>query len=76
MQIEFAPRFESNTESEPRPQPNVHYIVPIIGTGFFGMGMVLVFLSLSNYLVDTYLFYAASALAANAVLRSLFGAAL
>jgi hypothetical protein len=37
--------------------------------------MVLVFLSIMNYLIDAYLIYAASALAANSVLRSLFGAA-
>jgi hypothetical protein len=41
----------------------------------FGFGMVLVFLSIMNYLIDSYLIYAASALAANSVLRSLFGAA-
>jgi hypothetical protein len=37
--------------------------------------MVLVFLSVLVYLVDAYLVYAASVLAANSVLRSLFGAA-
>jgi hypothetical protein len=35
--------------------------------------MVLVFLSCFNYLIDSYLLYAASVLAANSVLRSLFG---
>ena len=39
------------------------------------MGMVLVFLSIFNYLIDSYTVYAASVLAANAVLRSLFGVA-
>jgi hypothetical protein len=37
--------------------------------------MVLVFLSIMNYLIDSYTIFAASVLAANAVLRSLFGAA-
>jgi len=37
--------------------------------------MVLVFLSIMNYLIDAYTIYAASVLAANSVLRSLFGAA-
>lgn len=55
-------------------QPGVHWSVSIIFSSFFGAGMILVFLSCMNYLVDTYLFYAASALAANSVLRSLFGA--
>lgn len=54
--------------------PNIHWIVSIIGTAFFGFGMVLVFLSVMNYLIDSYTVYAASVLAANSVLRSLFGA--
>lgn len=56
-------------------QPSVHWIVPIIAGGVFACGLVLVFLSLLNYLIDSYVLYAASVLAANAVLRSLFGAA-
>ncbi|KAI5917206.1 major facilitator superfamily transporter [Camillea tinctor] len=53
----------------------VHWVVPIIASGFFAAGLVLVFLSLMNYLIDSYTIYAASVLAANSVLRSLFGAA-
>ncbi|KAK3196540.1 Efflux pump fub11 [Lecanicillium sp. MT-2017a] len=56
-------------------QTSIHWIVPIIGSGFFGCGIVLVFLSLMNYLIDSYVIFAASVLAANSVLRSLFGAA-
>ncbi|KAA8567583.1 hypothetical protein EYC84_008058 [Monilinia fructicola] len=55
--------------------PSVHWIVSIIATAPFGFGMVLVFLSIMNYLIDSYVLYAASVLAANSVLRSLFGAA-
>ena len=55
--------------------PEIHWIVPIIGSAFFAGGLVLVFLSLMNYLIDSYVIYAASVLAANSVLRSLFGAA-
>lgn len=40
----------------------------------FGFGLVLVFLSVMNYLVDSYAIFAASALAANTALRSLFAA--
>ena len=54
--------------------PNIHYIIPIIATVPFGTGMLLVFLSTTNFLIDTYLYAAASVLAANAVLRSIFGA--
>jgi multidrug resistance protein len=55
--------------------PSIHWSVSIIGTAPFGFGMVLVFLSIMNYLIDAYVIYAASVLAANSVLRSLFGTA-
>lgn len=35
--------------------------------------MILVFLGIMNYLIDSYTIYAASCLAANSVLRSMFG---
>lgn len=35
--------------------------------------VVLIFLSVFNYLIDGYTIFAASVLAANAILRSLFG---
>ncbi|MCJ1403877.1 hypothetical protein MMC11_007100 [Xylographa trunciseda] len=53
----------------------VHWIVSILGGTVFGFGQVLLFISLINYVVDAYTVYAASALAANAILRGLFGAA-
>eukprot|EP01117_Protostelium_nocturnum_P015102 TRINITY_DN5818_c0_g1_i1.p1 TRINITY_DN5818_c0_g1~~TRINITY_DN5818_c0_g1_i1.p1 ORF type:complete len:573 (-),score=181.21 TRINITY_DN5818_c0_g1_i1:43-1761(-) len=53
--------------------PSIHWIASIAAGIPFGMGMVLVFLSILNYLIDTYVIYAASVLAANSVLRSLFG---
>lgn len=40
----------------------------------FGFGMVLVFLGIMNYLIDAYTIFAASVLAANSVIRSIFGA--
>jgi multidrug resistance protein len=54
--------------------PSIHWIVCIIATAPFGFGMVLVFLALMNYLIDAYTIYAASVLAANSMLRSIFGA--
>ncbi|GLI68111.1 hypothetical protein VaNZ11_012438 [Volvox africanus] len=54
--------------------PSIAWMVCEIATVPFGFGVVLVFLSCSNYLVDNYLIYAASVLAANSVLRSIFGA--
>ncbi|KAI0400450.1 MFS general substrate transporter [Xylaria palmicola] len=54
---------------------NIHWIVCLIGIAPFGFGQVLVFLSVSQYLLDAYGIYAASSLAANAAVRALFGAA-
>ncbi|KAL8704661.1 MAG: hypothetical protein Q9201_002195 [Fulgogasparrea decipioides] len=54
--------------------PRIHWIVSVMFTAPFGFGMVLLFLSVMNYLIDAYTIYAASVLAANSVLRSIFGA--
>ncbi|KAB8228984.1 MFS transporter [Aspergillus alliaceus] len=54
----------------------VHWIVPIIGTGIFGFGMLLGFMPVQVYLVETYTIFAASAIASNTVVRSLLGAVL
>jgi len=55
--------------------PDIHWIAPIIFGVPFGLGMVVVFLACLGYLIESYTVYAASVLAANSVLRSLFGAA-
>lgn len=55
--------------------PSIHWLASIAASVPFGFGMVLVFLSLMSYLIDAYTVYAASVLAANSVLRSIFGAA-
>ncbi|KAJ5698282.1 hypothetical protein N7462_000287 [Penicillium macrosclerotiorum] len=55
---------------------SIHWIVCIIGTAPFGFGVILIYLGCMNYLIDSYTLYAASVLAANAVLRSIFGAVL
>ncbi|KAA8647779.1 hypothetical protein EYZ11_000251 [Aspergillus tanneri] len=54
--------------------PNLSAAISIASGVPFGFGMVSIYLSIANYLVDGYLIYAASALAANALLRSIFGA--
>ncbi|KAL1405665.1 hypothetical protein Q8F55_009304 [Vanrija albida] len=51
----------------------IHWIAPIIATVPFGGGIVLLFLGISNYLVDAYLMNAASVLAAGTVTRSILG---
>ncbi|OCK73825.1 polyamine transporter 1 [Lepidopterella palustris CBS 459.81] len=55
---------------------HVHWIVPIIGTALVGTGILVIFISIQTYLVDAFNRLASSALAANAVLRSLVGALL
>jgi MFS family permease len=51
----------------------VHWIVPDIGLFFFGMGTIAAFQCVTTYLVDSYARYAASAVAAVTILRSLAG---
>ncbi|KAL2828609.1 putative MFS multidrug transporter [Aspergillus pseudoustus] len=55
--------------------PSIHWMVCIAAGAPFGFGMVLIFLSVSNYLIDSYTIFAASVLAATSALRSLFGMA-
>jgi multidrug resistance protein len=55
--------------------PSIHWISPVVAGGFFGFGLVLIFLAITNYLIDAYTIFAASVLAANSLLRSAFGAA-
>jgi len=54
----------------------VQWMVPIIGTTFVSIGMICTFMPIGIYLVDAYTTYAASAMAANTVLRSFGGALL
>ncbi|TAQ90983.1 hypothetical protein B7494_g734 [Chlorociboria aeruginascens] len=53
-------------------QAEVHWIVPILGTTVIGFGVLNTFV----YLVDAFPQYAASALAANTVFRSILGTVL
>ncbi|KAG2167185.1 hypothetical protein JADG_006924 [Aureobasidium aubasidani] len=55
---------------------SIHWAVPVLSALPFGMGFLLLFMSLINYLVDAYEVFAASAMAASACSRSLFGAVL
>ncbi|THH20558.1 hypothetical protein EW146_g832 [Bondarzewia mesenterica] len=55
--------------------PSISLWSPLMAGGVMGFSILGIFLSLFNYIIDTYLFIAASALAASTVVRSLFGAA-
>jgi multidrug resistance protein len=54
---------------------SVHWAVPTVAGVFLTCSIVLVFVAYLNYLTDTYLMYAASAIAGNTVCRSAAGAA-
>ncbi|RBR26198.1 uncharacterized protein FIESC28_00981 [Fusarium coffeatum] len=53
---------------------SIHWASCIISGIPFGIGFVVLSLGITSYLIDCYGKYAASALAANAILRSCFGA--
>lgn len=55
--------------------PSIHWMSPTAAGVPFGFGLTLIFLGITNYLIDAYTIFAASVLAANTVLRSFFGAA-
>ena len=55
---------------------HVQWITPILGTSITGISAALVMLPSENYLVDSYDLYGASAIAANVILRAIFGAIL
>lgn len=55
--------------------PRFPWIAPVIGFVCLGIGFFTIFQAALNYLVDTFQKYAASAVAANTFLRSIFAAA-
>ena len=54
--------------------PHVHWIVPTIGLGFTGLGIISVISAVDLYITDAYTKYAGSAIAAVALGENLFGA--
>ncbi|KAF2724035.1 MFS general substrate transporter [Polychaeton citri CBS 116435] len=53
---------------------SIPWIVPTLAGLFLGFGLFIVFLQGLNYIVDAYLMFSASAVAANTFMRSIFGA--
>lgn len=49
-------------------------LVPIIGTAIAGCAIITIWISIQVYLVDAFTTYAVSAVAANTIIRSTFGA--
>jgi hypothetical protein len=54
--------------------PSISLWVPVLAGFGVGLSLIMLFLSLFNYIIDAYLMVAASALAASTVVRSAFGA--
>ncbi len=55
--------------------PQFSWVLPTVAAGFIGAGFNIIFQQCINFLVDTYLLYAASAVSANTFLRSLLACA-
>ncbi|CAG8298467.1 unnamed protein product [Penicillium olsonii] len=55
---------------------SIHPAVPIMSGFFFGIGYILIFMAMINYLTDAYKQYSASAQAAASTLRSCFAVCL
>lgn len=51
-------------------------MVPVLAGIPFGIGFMLIFIALLNYIADAYTIFAASAMAATSACRSIFGAIL
>jgi hypothetical protein len=57
-------------------RPDIHWIVPVLSALPFGIGFLLIFFALINYVVDAYEVFAASAMGATSASRSIFGVVL
>ncbi|ODQ79522.1 hypothetical protein BABINDRAFT_161913 [Babjeviella inositovora NRRL Y-12698] len=54
-------------------EKHLHWIMPSIGTAIFGFGLVAVFQTIQNYLIDMSPLFAASSIGAASLFRSCFG---
>ncbi|OXB38234.1 hypothetical protein LQV05_006469 [Cryptococcus neoformans] len=54
--------------------PGIHWIGPCVAGVLFGFSMVIIYISANSYIVDSYASFAASAIAAKTLMRSLIGA--
>ncbi|THW79947.1 MFS general substrate transporter [Aureobasidium pullulans] len=54
-------------------QNHVQWSVPMLGTLFFGIGVISCLICIQTYLIDAFTMHAASAMAANTLLRSILG---
>ncbi|KAL4913880.1 major facilitator superfamily domain-containing protein [Aspergillus aurantiobrunneus] len=54
--------------------PSIHWMAPTASGVFVGFGLTSIFMQGFNYILDSYLSFAASAFAANTMMRSMVGA--
>lgn len=73
-QYEYVDQARSRATAD-GPSSSIHWIVPTLAGVSLSFSLLLVFVSFLNYIVDSYLLYAASAIAANTIARSACGAA-
>ena len=66
--------WDSNFVPTVHPANMLFRAVPLFGTLLVGLGLIAAFMCINTYLIDTYTRYAASAMAANTILRSVLGA--
>ncbi|KMU82395.1 membrane transport protein [Coccidioides immitis H538.4] len=57
-------------------KPEIHWVIPALSGIPFGMGFLLIFMAILNYISDAYETFSASAQSAASCTRSIFGAAL
>ena len=55
--------------------PHVSWVPQVIGSVPIGMGILVIFMQGLNYIIDVYLMFANSAIAANTLIRSMLGGA-
>ncbi len=53
---------------------HTHWIIPLIGTAFVGLGTILSIVPVETYLVDAFTSHAASAISGGVFFRAIFGA--
>jgi hypothetical protein len=51
----------------------IHWTIPLLGMTLYSFGMILAYVSIQTYLVDTFGIHAASAIAAGVVMRGILG---
>lgn len=56
-----------------RPDKGIPWIAPLIGAAIFSAGMLMTYICVTTYLVDVFETYAASAIAAMTITRSILG---